>query len=216
MVLFENARVFTGEDALISCFSVEGRYFRHTGDSCNHIPHSAERVDLGGRFVCAGFNDSHMHLLSLGHSLSSAQLAPVSDSLSHMLEGLRVFAQAHPNEPFIFGRGWNQDDFTDTKRFPNRDDLDAVCADRPCLITRACGHAAVANSAALRLAGIESKAFDVDGGSIETDASGRPTGVLTENAISLVSSLAPRLDRTAIKHRLRLAMDFVNRMGVIV
>lgn len=213
---YDHARVFTGEGAFCESFVVQDDRFVMTGtaDETRAAFPTAQTVSLDGCFVCAGFNDSHMHLLGLGSMLSMAQLAPCSSSLEGVLCALRDFAHAHPDEAFILGRGWNQDDFSDVKRFPNRDDLDRICPDRPCMITRACGHVAVANSPALRLAGIDRSAIHVDGGRIETDDTGRPTGVLSENAISLVSSLVPKPDRAAIKHRLLLAMEFVNRMGI--
>ena len=216
IIRYHNARVFTGEDAFCTSFVVDDGVFLTTGsdDETARVYPEAASVDLGGCFVCPGFNDSHMHLLSLGSLLGMAQLAPCSDSLEHVLCAIADFALLHPDHPFILGRGWNQDFFSGEKRFPTRDDLDSVCSDRPCMITRACGHVAVANSAALCLAGIGDAAPCVDGGKVETDAAGRPTGVLSENAISLVSSLIPKPDRAAIKERLQLAMTYVAKMGI--
>jgi len=213
---YTNARVFTGMDGFAKSFVVGHDRFLLVGsdEETRSAYPDAKTIDLGGRFVMAGFNDSHMHLLGIGNMLSMAQLAPCSDSLAHVLDALRAYATDHPQESFVLGRGWNQDFFTDVRRFPNRDDLDAVCPDRPCLITRACGHVAIANSAALRLAGIDQLSVSVDGGCVETDGSGRPTGVLSENAIALVSSLIPKPDRAAIARRLELAMAFIRQFGV--
>ena len=213
---YVHARVFTGEDAFCSSFVTQNGVFLMTGteEETAHAYPEAAVVDLGGRFVCPGFNDSHMHLLGLGNLLGMAQLSPCTDSLERVLQTMAAFAGQHPDTPFLLGRGWNQDFFSGEKRFPTRDDLDRVCPDRPCLITRACGHVAIANSAALRLAGISESPVHVDGGLVETDASGRPTGVLSENAINLVSSLIPKPDRAAIRERLLLAMDYVAKMGI--
>lgn len=215
-IRYEHARVFTGNGAFCTGFVTEGDCFIAVGDEheLKAAYPDAETVDLGGCFVCPGFNDSHMHLLGLGNLLCMAQLAPCTDSLSNVLGAVKAFAQTHPEEPFILGRGWNQDFFTDEKRFPTRQDLDAICPDRPCMITRACGHVAVANSAALHLAGIDDAPLSVEGGRVETDAAGRPTGVLSENAISLVSSKAPRPSRQTLRQRLLLAMEYVNRCGI--
>lgn len=213
---YMNARVFTEDGVTRGGFAVENGRFIAVGDDaalCRRYP-DAQTVDLRGRFVCPGFNDSHMHLLELGCVLAQAQLAPCTDSLSHVLEAVAAYAGSHAKEPFILGRGWNHDDFSDAHRYPTRDDLDAVCPDRPCLITRACGHVAVANSAALRLAGIDEHAVPVNGGRVETDAAGRPTGVLCENAIGLISSLVPKPDRAGIRARLLEAIRFVHRYGI--
>ena len=211
---FENARVFTGCDTKADAFVVEKGRFVFVGRKEDALKNwaNAERIDLGGQFVCPGFCDSHIHLLSLGSSLMQAQMNKTS--LAEALEALALFAAAHPEESFIVGRGFNQDLFEDVCRFLTRDDLDAVCPDRPCLVRRVCGHVATANTAALRLAGIDTHAVFVDGGEVVTDADGRPTGVLSENAIELVSSLIPTPDRHAIKERLLAAMECVRSYGI--
>lgn len=211
---YENARVFTADSHACDCFVVKDGVFAFVGtagDAHQAFP-SAERVDLHGQFVCPGFNDSHMHLLNLGTILTQAQLA--SSSLAQMLDVLSDYCAAHPDEEWILGRGWNQDDFTDEARYPTRDDLDSICPDKPCLITRACGHVAIANSAALRRCGIDTHAPLVDGGRVVTDSAGRPNGVLEENAIDLVTDIIPAPDRTQLKQRLLLAMAHVNRYGI--
>ena len=213
---YENARVFTADEHTANCFVVRDGVFAFVGtarDAHRAYP-DAERVDLHGQFVCPGFNDSHMHLLNLGCMLTQAQLGPATDSLAHMLSALSEYAQTHPQEAWILGHCWNQDDFTDEKRYPTRDDLDRVCPDRPCVISRVCGHVAVANSCALRLAGIDEQAHPVDGGRIVTDEFGRPNGVLEENAITLVTRLIPAPDRQQLKESLLLAMAHVSRFGV--
>lgn len=214
--VYKNGRVFTADSLRADAFVVESGRFVFSGteaEAKKQYP-DAETVDLGGKFVCPGFNDSHMHLLELGSTLMQAQLAPHSDSLAHVLDALDAFVKAHPHERFILGRGWNQDDFTDTSLYPDRDDLDRICPDKPMLITRACGHVAVANSAALRLAGIDKTAPKIDGGCVAVDSSGRPNGVLEENAIPLVASLVPAPDREGLKQRLCLGMAHVNRYGI--
>ena len=213
---YENARVFTANGRDADCFVVQDGVFAFVG--CKDDAHAAfpgaRRVDLAGQFVCPGFNDSHMHLLNLGCMLTQAQLSPVTDSLAHVLCALGRYAQAHPQEAWVLGRGWNQDAFTDVSRYPTREDLDRVCPDRPCLITRACGHVAVANSAALALCGIDAQARAVEGGRIAVDSAGRPTGVLEENAIDLATDAMPAPDKAQIKQRLLLAMQHVNRFGI--
>ena len=215
-ICYENARIFTGDQQTADCFVVQDGTFAFVGSSCDaHTAFpDAMHVDLGGQFVCPGFNDSHMHLLELGCVLTQAQLNLCTNSLASVLEGVSDFAQTHPDESWVLGRGWNHDFFEDEARYPNRWDLDRVCPDRPCLITRACGHVAIANSAALAQASIDSSAKDVSGGCIQVDHNGKPTGILEENAIQLVSALIPPPDREGIKRRLLLAMDTVASYGI--
>ena len=216
IVCYEHARVYTGCGNFADCFAVEDGLFVYVGTSAqaHQMYPDAEFIDLNGQFVCPGFNDSHMHLLGTGCMLARAQLAPHTTSLQSVLDEISAFAAAHPDEAWILGRGWNHDYFTDACRYPTREDLDAVCPDKPCLITRACGHVAAANSRALELAGIASRAVDVEGGRVATDASGRPNGILEENAISLVSMHIPKPDRNWIKQRLLDAMAYVNSFGI--
>lgn len=215
-VCYDHARIFTADGQQAECFVVDQGRFAFVGaaeDAIRLFP-DAQHVDLHDQFVCPGFNDSHMHLLNLGCMLTQAQLAPVTDSLSSVLAELAAYIRQHPDEPWILGRGWNQDYFSDENRYPNRNDLDAVCPDKPCLITRACGHVAIANSRALALAGIADAAPQIDGGRVVTDASGRPNGVLEENALELVNGVIPVPSRAQIKQSLLLAMAHVNRFGI--
>jgi len=215
-ICYDHARIFTGNGFGAECFVIDQGRFVFVGsenEALRRFP-TADHVDLHDQFVCPGFNDSHMHLLNLGNMLTQAQLAPSTDSLSGVMSRLAEYVQDNAQSEWILGRGWNQDYFQDVSRYPTRDDLDTVCPDKPCLITRACGHVAVANSCALALAGISDTAPHVDGGRIVTDASGRPNGILEENALDLVNAIMPAPSIAQIKQRLLLAMAHVNRFGI--
>lgn len=215
-ICYDHARIFTANGANAECFVVnEGRFaFVGTKEEAAQRFPDAQHIDLHGQFVCPGFNDSHMHLLNLGCMLTQAQLAPATDSLSGVLNTLADYVRSHTQDAWVIGRGWNQDFFQDEARYPTRADLDAVCPDQPCLITRACGHVAVANSKALELAGIAEKPKPVSGGRVVTDVAGRPNGVLEENALELVNDLIPAPSKAQIKKSLLLAMWHVNRFGI--
>ena len=217
--IFHNAQVYTGELPFCQAFAVEDGRFVQVGSDPDLLRSAAEGdalVDLGGRFVCAGFNDSHMHLLNFGQSLRAARLAPHTDSLAGLLAYLTEFLESHPPRPgqWLTGRGWNQDYFTDADRMPDRRDLDAVSAQIPILITRACGHCCVVNSRVLELAGIEADTPSPEGGSIGRDAHGQPDGRLFDNAISLVQRVLPLPDKEGLKEMIRLACAALNSFGV--
>jgi len=215
-ICYEHARIFTGRDSRVECFVVDEGRFAFVGskeEACRRFP-MAERIDLHDQFVCPGFNDSHMHLLNLGNMLTQAQLSKSTNTLAGVMRTLAEYVLAHPQNDWILGRGWNQDYFQDANRYPTRDDLDAICPDKPCLITRACGHVAVANSRALALAGIADAAPNVEGGRVVTDESARPNGVLEENALELVNAVMPVPRRNQIKESLLMAMAHVNRYGI--
>ena len=216
--IFYHGRVYTGALPICSAFAVENGRFTLVGDDETLLASAREGdslTDLQGRFVCAGFNDSHMHLLNFGQALAAAQLAPLTGSLAGMLDYLRGFLAAHPPREgqWLTGRGWNQDYFTDVSRMPDRWDLDAVSADVPIMITRACGHCCVVNSRVLALAGITADTPSPEGGSIGiTD--GQPDGRLYDNAMELLYGVLPLPDKEALKQMIRLACASLNRCGI--
>ena len=151
--VYYNAQVYTGALPLQQAFAVKDGKFIFAGSNADALALDAEQfIDLQGAFVCAGFNDSHMHLLNLGQTLGQAPLHQHTGSLQDMLECLRQTAPGRGG--WILGRGWNQDYFTDVHRMPNRYDLDKVSTDHPICISRACGHALAVNSKALEILSI--------------------------------------------------------------
>ena len=115
--IYKNGAVYTGKLPLVEAFAVEDGKFVFAGSSAEADALAAagdKVVDLGGKFVCSGFNDSHMHLLNYGSSLLKAQLAAHTESLEDMLACLDTFQKEHPRKDgaWLMGRGWNQDYFT--------------------------------------------------------------------------------------------------------
>ncbi len=213
-----NAQVYTGELPLRRAFLVEDGLFLQTGGNeeiLSALAESDARVDLGGRFVCPGFNDSHMHLLSYGNALRSAGLAGHTDSLSGMLAYLRSFLDETPpgKGQWLLGRGWNQDFFTDERRMPDRHDLDTVSEEIPIMLTRACGHCCVVNTKALALAGIGPDTAAPAGGAVGM-LNGLPDGRIFDNAMELVQRVLPVPGRQEIRGMLRSACREVNRRGI--
>lgn len=148
----------------------------------------AREIDLGGAAAFPGFTDAHVHLTGVGAAALTLDLVGVV-SVADLQARVRAYAASHAEGP-IYGRGWIETHWPE-RRFPNRADLDAVVGDRPVLLERVDGHAAVANSAALQFAGIDNNTANPAGGSIERDASGAATGMLIDNAVGLVQSRFP-------------------------
>ncbi len=176
----------------------------------------APAVDLAGRFVTPGFNDSHMHLLSLGSSLLSAPLDRHTGSLEDLVDCLTAHAAARPGDDtaWIRGRGWNQDFFADVRRMPDRHDLDRVSRERPVCAVRACGHCLVVNSRGLELLGVTGHTPQPAGGRIGLGADGQPDGRFFDAAMDRVyaAMAAPSLE--AVKDMLRAAARTLNRYGI--
>ena len=210
--IYHNAAVYTGALPLQQAFVVEDDRFLFAGSDEDALAYSADSVvDLGGAFVCAGFNDSHMHLLNFGQTLTIAPLHEHTRSLEDMIACL---AASKPGRGgWIRGRGWNQDFFTDADRMPNRWDLDKASSEHPVLATRACGHALVVNSKALEILGITAETPQVPGGQIVME-NGQPNGVFFDNAMDLVYSALPAPGKEDVKDMLRAACKALNGYGI--
>ena len=207
-----NGRVYTGDLPLQEAFIVEGGKFAAVGSNEEIAAQEAgQTVDLDGRFVCAGFNDSHMHLLNLGQALSVAPLHLYTRSLQEMLLCLQ---QMQPGRGgWILGRGWNQDFFEDVHRMPTRWDLDKVSLEYPVCAIRACGHAMAVNSKALELLGITGSTAQVPGGEIGME-NGVPNGLLFDNDMDLVYAAVPAPSKDDLKAMLRAACGMLNSYGI--
>ncbi len=174
-----------------------------------------ELIDLEGRTVIPGFNDSHCHILNTGAALNCVVLHAV-DSLERTIELGREFMEAHPlsEGDVLVGRGWNQDYFKDVDRMPTRWDLDKITTEFPVVYTRACGHILVANSKALEVAGITKETQPLPGGEIYRDENGEPNGLVSENAQAQVTKIFPAESAEGVAHNLKLAMDYAASLGI--
>ena len=216
--IYYNGAVYTGALPLVQSFGEEdGRFFfAGSNEEAVALKREGDRlVDLQGRFVCSGFNDSHMHLLSYGSSLRMAQLADRTGSLSDMLNCLREFRDSRTfrENAWLQGRGWNQDYFADTDRMPNRHDLDKVSTDIPICAVRACGHCLVVNTKALTLPGIGANTPQPAGGRIGMEE-GEPDGRFFDNAMDLIYEAIPAPDKEEVKEMMLAACRSLNAYGV--
>ncbi|SJZ75725.1 amidohydrolase [Sediminibacterium ginsengisoli] len=148
---------------------------------------SANSVDAGGKTIYPGFTDAHAHFVGYGRSLFQVDLFGTT-SWQEAVERVKAFAAAHPDLEWIQGRGWDQNKWPG-KSFPLNDMLNSAFPDKPVVLTRVDGHAAIANQKALDLAGIKA-GQTITGGSIET-INGKLTGVLIDNACGQVYAKVP-------------------------
>ena len=215
--IYTGGRVFTGALPLKEAFIVEEDKFLAAGTDEEMLALRQDAdviIPLEGRFVCPGFNDSHMHLISYGHTMEMCDLTgDATTSLAAVQQALRDFAAAHP-EGWLVGRGWNHDYFSPAGDIPTRHDLDAVDADRPICITRCCGHCLVVNTRALELLGIDGSTPVPEGGAIDLDENGVPTGVLRDTAMVIAQAKLPKPDMEGLKRRIRNACAALNSVGV--
>lgn len=162
-----------------------------------------ETVDLQGKFMYPGFIDAHAHFYRYGLGLQTADLTG-STSWEDIQHRLSEFAKglAPAKGEWIIGRGWDQNDW-EVKEFPTNEQLNKMFPDNPVILTRVDGHAAVVNELALQQAGITAQT-KLTGGDVFV-ANGKPTGVLIDNAIDLVSAKIPAANEKQIKEALLAA-----------
>jgi predicted amidohydrolase YtcJ len=154
-----------------------------------------ELVDLKGAFMYPGFTDAHAHLLGIGQRELNLNLEGTA-SIAELVTRIEAELQGMDKGVLLFGRGWIETGWPEG-RMPSAADLDAVSPDNPVILTRADGHALVANSAALAAAGITDETADPSGGLIERGEDGHATGMLIDNAMALVAPLLTEPDAAA-------------------
>jgi len=209
-----NARVWTGDPALpwAEALSVAGDRILRVGTSDEIRAAEATRtVDAMGKLVVPGFIDTHVHLTEGGLSLAGVQLRDVK-SREEFAERIRAFAATVPPGTWILHGEWDHTVWGG--ELPTRQWIDAVTPDHPVWVTRLDGHMSLANSAALKLANVTRATREVAGGQIVRDAKGDPTGILKDNAASLVDAVVPATPVELKDRALAAAMKHVNERGV--
>ena len=169
-------------------------------------------VDVSGRTVIPGLIDAHGHLAGLGAALRTVDLVGTR-SYEEVVARVAARAARMPAGSWVIGRGWDQNDWPDT-RFPLHTALSAAVPNHPVVLTRIDGHALLANARAMQLAGVTAASADPAGGRIVRDASRAPTGVFIDNAMSLIRRSVPAETRNETREGVRLAMRELNRFGV--
>ncbi len=176
-----------------------------------YIGPATQVVRHPGGFLVPGFIDSHIHFLTGGSSLASVQLrdAATPEEFTHRIG--EFAATLEPGEWILDG---NWDHTLWGGELPQRDWIDSVTPDHPVFVMRLDGHMGLANSRALELAGLDEDSADIEGGAIVRYASGEPTGLLKDNAMSPVLAQVPPPSTAQLDRYLEAAMDYVASLGV--
>ncbi|WP_456425991.1 amidohydrolase [Rhodocaloribacter sp.] len=216
--VLHNARIYTANPAqpTAEAMAVEDGRIVMVGaeDEVLAAHPDAARLDAEGRAVVPGLIDAHVHLMGLGVSMMQADLVGTA-SKEEVIERLEAFEETLPEEAWLTGRGWDQNDWPE-QDFPTRYDLDEAFPERPVWLRRIDGHAAWANTAALRVVGLERlrEMPDPEGGSIRRDARGEPTGVFVDAAMGIVGQHVPPLTDEQLDEALRRAIGETKRFGL--
>ncbi len=211
--IYCNARVYTVDSSfsIADAFAVKDGKFVAVGkrDVIENQYEAKETVDLQQKFVFPGFYDAHCHFYGYGLSLQQAKLAGTK-SFSEVIEKLKEQAEKFPSG-WLLGRGWDQNDW-DVKEFPTNEELNRLFPERPIYLRRIDGHAALVNNKALQLANI-TKNTKIEGGKIEI-INGEMTGILIDNAMTIIENIIPKPTKEEIKNALIHAQNNCFSVGL--
>jgi predicted amidohydrolase YtcJ len=168
-------------------------------------PKASKIIDAQGRTLLPGLIDAHGHVVDLGFAALHLNLTGAG-SLAELQKRLREYAAAHPQDAWLIGFGWNQELWPE-KIFPTASDLDAIVGDRPVVLERVDGHAVVANSAAMRAAGITAATRSPAGGTIEN-------GLFVDAARSLIDDAVPKPNAAQMDGAFEKTQDILLSFGV--
>lgn len=203
--LYFNAKIYTVDSAftVAEALAIKDGKFVAVGSTKNVLADfdADEKIDLNGNYIYPGLIDAHSHFYGLGRFIQQVDLTACT-SFDEVIERCKLFYQT--NKPaLILGRGWDQNLWTD-KNFPSNEKLNEAFPNISVLLKRVDGHAAIVNNFLLNRAQIDQNT-KVDGGKIVKDATNKPTGVLIDNAVDLVTKSLPQIALTEKIKALKLA-----------
>src|SRR5579885_2983367 len=216
-LIITNANVWTGDDAHPKAQAVAA-----LGDRIVAVGSNADvslwrgpatkTIDAGGKLLLPGFNDAHVHFVGGGQQLDSVQLNDVT-STDEFVHRIAEQAKKTPKGEWILAGDWDETKWNPPS-LPTKEMIDPVTPDNPVLVSRYDGHSALANSQALRLAGITAQTPDPPGGTIVRDAQGNPTGVLKDAAMSPAFNVVPPMSHDQRIRVIKRALEHAASLGV--
>ena len=216
-LVITNARIYTVDGAvpIAEALAVSNGRVRFVGSVLGAkalTGPSTQVIDAGGRTIIPGMTDAHGHVLGLGLALRNVDLVGTT-SYDEVIARVVARARTTPKGEWILGRGWDQNDWGDT-RWPSHEALSRAVPDHPVWLERVDGHAGLANAMAMRLAGVTAASTDPEGGQIVRDAQRNPGGVFVDNAQRLVEQGIPAITRAQSKDAIRAAIAEMHRWGL--
>ena len=176
----------------------------------------AEKIDMGGRTVLPGLNDSHLHLASIGVAFNQVDLSD-AESIEEIIYKCKKFIVDNPKlaKNGLRSMSWNQDLFTKgEKRILFKEDLDKISTEIPIVLERVCGHICATNTKAIEMFNITENTTPPEGGTIELGSDGKPNGVFTENAVAWIGKVIPDYSLEERIKFMKKAMDYAVSKGL--
>ncbi|MHA2098890.1 MAG: amidohydrolase [Candidatus Kariarchaeaceae archaeon] len=175
-------------------------------------PECEVKTNMNGNYIFPGLIDSHIHVFSLGRELNRLGLNKPG-SISEMQNILDDYVKENQQLDWIIGRNWDQD-YMEDGRYPNKEDIDLIVSDKPVLLFRGCNHIGLLNTKALEILQVDSKTDNPYGGIIDKDENGEPTGILRENALSMVTEHIKIRDYEERKKLVKLGLKQCLEVGL--
>jgi predicted amidohydrolase YtcJ len=212
-----NAKVWTGDKSLpkAQAVAILGDRIVAVGSNADIQPWQGPKtrtIDAAGKLLLPGFNDAHVHFVSGGSQLDNVQLNDAS-SPQEFARRIAERAKSTPKEGWILGGDWDETKWNPAQ-LPTKELIDPLTPDRPVFVGRYDGHMALANSLALRMAGVTAKTPDPPGGAIVRDPQGNPTGALKDAAMDYVDKVIPPLSHEQRVHAVKRALAHAASVGV--
>lgn len=216
-LVLHNTKIYTANEAqpLAEATAILGDKIIFVGaniDAAKYMCGSAKIMDMGGKYVYAGFTDSHQHVEGVGERPKTLSLFGIP-TLQETRNAIEEFAAKVPVGEWVRGRGWIEREWSDQQRFLTKHDVDAFTNNKPLFMPRADGVSALVNSKALALAGITKFTPDPQGGKFARDADGTPNGYILATAMDIFLALIPPKTPKYIKDSLVQGMAENAKLG---
>ncbi len=215
-IAVRDARIWTGDDEnpWAEAMAVSGELIVAVGSNADVAPFIGESTHIvdGGQLIVPGFIDSHLHLIDGGEALESVQLRDATGR-DQFRQRMADYVSTVEDGEWILGGNWDNNSWRDPE-LPTRDWIDDLTPDNPVWISRVDGHMGLANSVALKLAGLDADSPDIEGGDIVRDKNGRLTGALKENAQAPVLAVIPPPSAAARDRHLSAGLQYLAAVGI--
>lgn len=216
--IYYNAKVYVERGHFEQAVLVEDGWIKRVGKNEDVLELSdcnTEKVNCKNHTLIPGLNDSHMHFMQLGETMYQAPIEGVT-SIDEMVQRCKEFMGKYPDrvKRGMHAIGWNQDLFKDSKRMPDRHDLDRISTQIPIVLERVCGHIVSSNTKAIEMLGINGSSPQYPDGDFLIGEDGYPNGIYTENACNYVKDIIPDFTMEERQRILLESMDYAVSLGL--
>lgn len=212
--ILKNGKFYINKNNFQESIFIEDGIIKQVGSNEEVIKNKADTIiDLQGKTVLPGLNDSHIHIYQVGEAMGLCNLVPAK-SIDNVIEIGKKFLEENKDIKILKGRGWNQDYFiSGESRLLTRLDLDKISTEIPIVFDRVCGHVVTGNTKALEMLSIN-ESVTIEGGEIHLGEDGKPNGIFTENATAILKYFNPEKNESDIEREFIKAANYALSLGI--